>query len=389
MFKAVVFAQDQESSNEIEQAAVESGQVSMLRVRHAFPSPYELSQTLNSFDPDIAFIEIRNLVEAEQLHKQIQILDHGAAIVWFVQEANEPQVPRGMQEDGLPILFPPITNARLLKTVEQAMCQARPLVQENLIAFLPAKAGSGSTTVALNIAGSLAHDAEQKVLALEADLRSGPFSVLLKPGAGYSVLEALENVRVLDDALWERIVAPACGIDLLASPRLTEPAPVSWARYHALLQFLEPRYDTIVVDLPEAVNDATVEIVRRARSIYIVTTPELPALALASQRRQELVKRGIPAGRIAAILNRWTPDEVPVEDFEGLLEGPVAAVFPSDYLALRRAEQQGRLIGRKSALGRSFSDFAAKLAAAAPKRSRKPSAALLSTLASKQVHALQ
>jgi hypothetical protein len=45
--------------------------------------------------------------------------------------------------------------------------------------------------------------------------------------------------------------------------------------YLHLLSFAMTRYDVVVVDLPEVVNDATEAIVRQAQSIYLLSTPEM------------------------------------------------------------------------------------------------------------------
>ena len=116
-----------------------------------------------------------------------------------------------------------------------------------------------------------------------------------------------------------------------------------------------------MVDLPEVVNDATVEIVRRAKETYIVATPELPSLVLANQRRKELIKRRILDERIGVILNRWQKTEINIQDIEEFLNRPVSFVLPNDYHSVRRAVQEGRLIGKRSELGRSLSTFAGTL----------------------------
>src|SRR5437667_350646 len=75
-------------------------------------------------------------------------------------------------------------------------------IQENLVTFLPAKAGSGCTTVALNTAGRLAGDLGHKVLLIECDLNSGVLSMILDVKAPRSLLDALENSSHLDYSLW-------------------------------------------------------------------------------------------------------------------------------------------------------------------------------------------
>ncbi|MBI3697219.1 MAG: hypothetical protein HY238_20585 [Acidobacteria bacterium] len=362
MFSAVLFAENRGVARAIEMAAQESREVCIYKTLNVLPSAYELTRLLNAFRPDIIFVDLSRLEGGMVIAKGARVILPDAAIIGFSEKVSEWHLAQVRKAGVLEVLCLPLTNQKFQQSLERAMRQARPAVEENLLAFLPAKAGSGATTIALNVAGCLANDLNQKVLLMEADLRSGLLGVLLKLQPQYSILNALENAALLDGTLWSQIVSRAHGLDLLVSPRPEEASRVSWAGYHRLLQFLRVRYDAIVADLPEVVNDATGEIVLRAKGTYIVATPELPALVLAKQRRKELVKRGIPDERIGVILNRWRKEEINVRDIEEFLDRPVSFVFQNDYHSVRRAMQEGRLISKKSELGRLFSAFARKLA---------------------------
>ena len=375
MFSAMLFAQNRLGSKTIEGIALESQEVCIYKTMHAFPSSYELTRLMNTFKPDVVFVELHPLEEALVLSRAVHLLASHTPVIGYLCEAPDPELEKAYGAGVLEILPSPVSLEGLQGAMERAMRKPRPELQDNLLAFLPAKAGSGATTVALNLAGCLAKDFEQKVLVVDADLHSGLVSVLLKVQAEYSILHALDRAAILDGTLWSRIVAQAHGLDLLLTPKPNRPALISWSKYRQLLQFVRGRYDEVVVDLPEVVNDATVEIVRRARRVFVVTTPELPSLVLARQRCLMLKERGIPAERLGIIVNRWKKDEIAIPEIERFLEEPVAGVFQNDYQCVRRAIQEGRLVGPKSELGRAFAALARKLTM--PSRpAEKPPAAL-------------
>jgi len=370
MFSAVLFSSDRDAASLIEEAARASQEVCIYNALYAFPSSYELMRMLETFKPDIVFVEIGSNGEGSKLAQAARVIRGDAAIIGFSRYGEEAFVEAG--EGGIQeILCSPLTPEIFEQTLIRAMRQARPPLEENLLAFLPAKGGSGSTTIALNLAGCLANDLDQKVLVMEADLRSGLMSVLLKLQPERSILDALEHAGLLDGTLWSRIVTHAHGLDMLLSPRPKDSILVSWANYHRILQFAKARYDSIFVDLPEVVNEATAEIVRRAKKVFVVTTSELPALVLARQRRQELVDRGVSPDRVGFVLNRWTKRDTDREQLMKFLEAPLAAVFQNEYHSVRRAVQEGRLIGRKSELGRTLSAFASRLAGPDAKPSKR------------------
>ncbi len=378
MFTAMLFAHDREGSKTIERIALESREVCVYRTIHAFPSAYEMTRWLNTFKPDLVFLELDRLEEALRVAEAARQLSPHTAVIGYGGDLKEADLQKACEAGVLEVLSSPLTVERFRQATEQAMLKARPEVQENLLAFLPAKAGSGTTVVAVHTAGFLARQFHHKALVIDGDLHSGLIATLLKVESEYSLLNALDNAAFLDDSLWSLMTARAHDLDLLLAPRPYRPAMISWSKYHQLLQFVHERYDTVVVDLPEVVNDATVEIVRRARRIFIVTTPELPALVLARERCAGLRGRGIPPERIGVIVNRWKSNEIRTPEVERYLDAPVAAVFQNDYHSVRRAIQEGRLIQSKCELGRAFTAFAERLlarqSAPAPDRRTPPRA---------------
>ena len=90
-------------------------------------------------------------------------------------------------------------------------------------------------------------------------------------------------------------------------------------------------------------NDATEEILRRARFVFVVCTPEVLSLRLAQRRCRELEARGIPASRVGIIVNRWHNTDVKEADVEGILEHGVAAIFPNDYTSVQDSILNGEL----------------------------------------------
>jgi pilus assembly protein CpaE len=264
------------------------------------------------------------------------------------------------------LLVSPVTVKKFRDSIDRAIHKKRDSVQENLFAFLPAKAGSGCSTIVLNVAGYLAGPSgkdlrRKRVLLIETDLNSGVISILLGLKHPYSVLDALENSAQLDYSLWSKYAVQAQGIDVLLSSQSRKASLPSWTDYLHLLDFASSRYDYILVDLPEVVNEATVEIVRRAQQVFVVCTPETPSLALAPQRFKELRRKGIAAEKIGVLLNRWLKGGLGPEDVETLLDYQVCGVFGNDYVKVCEAARRQALVDPGTKLGKSFTAFVGKL----------------------------
>jgi Flp pilus assembly CpaE family ATPase len=155
--------------------------------------------------------------------------------------------------------------------------------------------------------------------------------------------------------------------------RAKKVAVISPWDYQKLLSFVSARYDSVIVDLPEVVNDATEALVTRARRVFVVCTNELTSLFLARRRLYELSTRGVDESRLGLILNRYTDAFESVEQIQELVGREITAVLPNDYGRVREATLGGGLVDAASPLGRAYVSLAQTLTGAGP--SVAPSAA--------------
>src|ERR1019366_5996283 len=136
---------------------------------------------------DLVFIDLEDWDGAMAAARNIHGIASDTAIVGFGAGwvlGNEQQChAAGIAE----LLISPVNLKSFEACVERAILKMRDASQENLFAFLSAKAGCGCSTVAMNLAGYLAGASVKgpvgnKVLVIEGDLHSAEFSLGL--GAG-------------------------------------------------------------------------------------------------------------------------------------------------------------------------------------------------------------
>ena len=366
MHSAMLFGRDPVVSQTIERLAQESGEVSIDKSIYSPVTSRELNRMLRVFHPDLVFLEMDPFEDALELAKAIREWSNHTAIIGFRGGEPLPADLKPVAASVVEHLLPsPPTREGLWTCVELALRRMPPVIHEGLLALLPAKAGSGASTVAVHLAGSLARDCGSKVLLVDADLHSGVVAMLLGIRPEYATVQALEHAGKLDTTLWSKVVTPIHGFDVVATARPGPPGGASWSQYRRLLKFALPSYDAVMVDLPEVVNDATEEVVRRAGRILLVTTAELPALALAGQRCQALRERGVSAERIRVVVNRWRR-ELEIGQIEDLVGAPVYIALPSDYPAVCQATHDGRPLTARSELGQSFQALAQRLTGREP-----------------------
>lgn len=337
-------------------------------------STHEAMRMIGVHDPEVILMDLGDWHGVAGLARQLKHTSCRAVTIGFRPAWN--RVERATFEDAgiAGLLREPFSHEDLETAAYDALHRGHPVTERNILAFLPAKAGGGCSTVALNVAAALANSHTRKVLLVEADRRSGILSIMLNLKNRSGLAEALQQAGDMTPVEWQQHSVWVSGIHLLpANPARRGPLP-TWADYYQLLRFAQRPYDFVFVDLPEVVNEATAEVVKSARDICIVCTPEVPSLKMAGQRSAELEACKIPRDRIHIVVNRWERHGLTAEDVEEILERPVFATLPNDYKQVKNAILESRLVSAESRFSRSCIALAQKLSGlpeAAPRHESK------------------
>lgn len=362
MFTTLLISASPARCESMNRVAVESGKLTIVRMTTGYPAIQWLGSACRQFEPELVLLDLDDPASAMGCLREVQnrcprtpILGIGAS----------PAQRDGHHAAGVArFLDYPLQREALEPAVAAAIRSLDAQPTRNLYCFLPAKAGSGASTLALSTAAVLASTPEQRVLCLEADLRSGMLGEMAGVERRGSTQSALANAAEIDPLRWHNYVSRRYGVDfLLASPEPPQSLP-QWSDYYQLLRFLQTRYETIIVDLPELVNSGTEEALRRARAVFLVTTQEPCALQLTKRRTHELTARGVPPHIIQVVVNAWNRTDIATEDIRKYLACPIAARIPEDRRGLRSAliDYQLPLPG-SLAPGRAIRQFAERLAA--------------------------
>ncbi len=378
MLGLAVLTPNASAAHAIEVLVEESGGFHIVFKGSPLPA-HNVVRTLYTHRPEITLLDINDWDSVSRL--ALELKDGvGTAVVGFRSDWNRDEQLAFEQAGIRDLVREPFNFAEMEAALFEALHRDRPVANHNILAFLPAKAGGGCSTVALNTAAALVSDLKKKVLLIESDRRSGVLSILLNLEDRVGLREALENAATMTAVQWQQTRAEIAGVHLLlANPGRRGPVP-SWGDYYQLLYAMQKDYDYIVVDMPEVVNDATAEIVRTARGVFIVCEPELPSLKLAKHRCVELEACGMSRDNIHVVVNRWERNRVKIEDVEAATGRPVFATIPNDYSHVKNAVLQSRLVHPNSAFAKGCEALARKVGGLPVTAGERLKFALLRTL---------
>jgi MinD-like ATPase involved in chromosome partitioning or flagellar assembly len=329
MLTALIFGTDRETTSQLQQLCSLTKDVCVFRTLERYPQAHESMRLLNSFGPQLVFLGADDEAAAHAVEHDIRSIQHSTAILGVSGRFKRADVLESAF-GGFSVCPIPCNPEEFRAAIFQALESVSGKKSAPVFAFQPAKPGSGATTTALFVAHILATLAEKKVLMLECDLHAGPISMLFNVRPNYSIMDALEDSHRLTDESWSEMVTHTGGIDVLSSVSRLGVRKVSPWGYQRLLSFVRSRYDVIIGDLPEVVDDATEVVARAAQAVFVVTAPSSPSLYLAARRRYDLESRGVAATKIKYIVNRMTFDRAIPREAGWAIDAEKIAAIPAD-----------------------------------------------------------
>ena len=343
-----------------------------------YPNVPELYRHINQHDADILLLDFSAreiafpLAKAAREHfDDLVILSFG---VGWDDESIEFAEVAGV--DGL--LVSPVRAKQLRTLIEDAFRHRRTDRIGNLYAFVPAKAGSGTSTLIKQTATMMSLLRGLRLLVLECDLASGVLSEMLDVVPKRSIQDAFESAGSLNQLYFERMIVRRQGVQWLLTNRERKAVQPHWLDYQRILYFTQSRFDWVLADLPETLNESAAEVVRCAKKVFVVSAPEVPSLRLADTRCQELNELDVPTERIGIVLNRWHEGDFVAAEAEELLGVPVVGVVPEDHAAVREAVLTASLVSPDSPIREAVAGFAQRLSGKAfPPKEPQPSPSVL------------
>jgi pilus assembly protein CpaE len=301
-----------------------------------------LAQTAAS-QPDVVVLDIR---DSNTLPPTLTTLrrQHPAIGVVIVAARLDPMLMLEAMRAGVSEwVANPVTAADLVGAVERVSSTRAMGVQGQVFAFVGAKGGVGTTTLAVNVAAALARASEERTLLIDLHLAYGDAAVFLGAEPRFSVVDALDNTHRLDQAFFESLVVPTKSrVQLLASAdRGTHAADLG--RTGTLLNFAAAHYRYTFLDMPRS-DAAGLDALEAVSTMFLVANQELATVRNAGRIATALRQR-YGKDRLRVVLTRFDKQaEIGQEDVERVIGLPVKHVVPSDYRAAVQALNKGRPI---------------------------------------------
>jgi pilus assembly protein CpaE len=149
-----------------------------------------------------------------------------------------------------------------------------------LVAVTGATGGVGTTSLAVNLACSLAADATNSVVLLDLDLCLGDADVFLDTIPEYTLSDVAQNISRLDLTLLKRsLTKHDTGLYLLPRPvQLEDARHITTEELTRVLGLLKASFTHIIIDCSKSFNELDMQALTEADLVLLVTQLDLPCL---------------------------------------------------------------------------------------------------------------
>jgi pilus assembly protein CpaE len=373
MLRAVTISPDVDLATRLSEVVARLGRVTIVKSTDRYVTGYELERFLRANAPQVIFLSIESLARATEVIVSIEEIMPAVQVV-AIDRTCDPAILLDLMRNGVrEFLGYPFESSSFMAAVTrlEEVLARKPAVWDStdmVFSFLPAKAGAGTSTLALNASMALSRHPDTHVLLTDLDLNSGLIGFMLKLEAGYTIYEAAESVDRMDEHLWPQLVASLGKLDILPAGRLDPQTRIEPVHVRRLISFARRFYRAICLDLSGNMEKFSLEVMQESKRIFVVCTPEIPTLHLARQKIQLLASMDL-GERVSVLLNRAqkrsiiTPAQI-----EQLLGVPVFMEFPNDYRGVHQALTAGREVDPATELGKQFTKLSYSMMEKAPPR---------------------
>lgn len=286
----------------------------------------------------------------KDLSRLAECCDPGTKVI-VLGAANDIPLYRELMRRGISeYLVGPYTPVGIIDAVSGLYGDPETAPIGRVMAFMGAKGGVGSSTIAHNVAWILSEEFEDEVTLIDLDLHFGTTGLDFNQEHGQGLIDAVTAPDRLDHMLLERLLLKCTErLSLLtASASLEREFELHPETCEAILDVVRGTVPSIVIDLPHVWTPWARHILQTADDIVITATPELSGLRNA-KNMIELLKAARPNDPPPKlVLNQvgmGKRPEIPLKDFAEAAGLELATVLHFDPQLFGTAANNGQMLG--------------------------------------------
>jgi len=276
--------------------------------------------------------------------------------VFLTAKDTTPQMlVKAIRTGAKEFLTQPLVDDEVRQALERARLRREgsnhkePVKLGQVISVMGGKGGVGATTVAVNLAVTMAEmEPGRSVVLIDMNLLFGEIPLFLELKPRYHWGEIAKQIYRLDaDFLMNVLSKHPSGVHVLPAPSYfhydQEEVPRIMER---VLRLARRMFDVVVIDAGYLLGKLSSKTLEMSNKVVLVSTLSVPCLSNTTKLLESFRSLGFPRKEVVKIVvNRYTNNaEISVKEAEQSLDGSIFWTLPNDYRVTMSAINQGKPI---------------------------------------------
>ncbi len=312
---------------------------------------YQSAQT-----PNLIIVESREEPKRlmETLSQLAEVCDPSTKVV-VVGHYNDVWLYRELIRFGISeYVVAPISMADILSVISTIFVDPAAAPIGRSIAFIGAKGGVGSSTLAHNVGWAMSTLFSSEVVVADLDLAFGTANINFDQDPAQGIAEAVFAPERIDEVYLDRLLTQCAErLSLLAAPSMLDRTyDFDADAFSQIIDVAQRTAPLLVLDLPHVWSGWSKSVLIQADDVVITATPELANLRNTKNLIDTLRRLRPNDGPPRLVINQaGVPKrpEIAAEDFADPLGIEPMAVIPFDAALFGNAANNGRMLGETDA----------------------------------------
>ena len=221
---------------------------------------------------------------------------------------------------------------------------AKDEMKSRVITIFSTKGGVGKTTIASNLAVSLARSSKKRVALVDLDLQFGDVAIMLNVSVKNTISDLVKEFAQLDANLIEDyMVTHFSGVKVLPAPVKPEYAEYITSNHvEKIINILRESYNYIIVDTSANFHETALTSLDLSDKILFISTLDLPTIKNVKAGLDVMDKLNYPPEKIYVVLNKASEQfGIKFRDFESTLHKQIWSYVPEDSQTVVTSANKG------------------------------------------------
>lgn len=218
------------------------------------------------------------------------------------------------------------------------------VLKSRVITVFSTKGGVGKTTIAANLAVSLARKTKKKVALVDLDLQFGDIAIMLNVSVKNTICDIVKEIAQLDKTLMEEyMVTHFSGVKVLPAPVKPEYAEyITGSHVEKIINTLRESFNYIIIDTAAGFHESVLTALDMSDRILVISTLDLPSIKNIKTGLDVMETLQYPSEKIHIVLNKAAEQYgIKYKDFEDTLQKLISSIVPEDNQTVITSANKG------------------------------------------------